>query len=276
MGSPCNTFGNEPDPGSAGSRRPRRDGQRRRELLPHDPPCGARSRAPRPARCRATGTRPSAARTMASTAAPATPTTSTTTSATCSWSRCSREGSASASTYSSTTRCSSTPVRTARCSRTRPPFGTTGNANNYVTNAEARNRYVQRAQRQPQRLGSAPATAIPGAGSGLEPQGQADHLVRAAAADRHPEPEAGRGPERHGRRLLHQAVRQLQHLEQQLPARVCFQTAATPATTADVAQAFHNWVSLCTFTPTRCRGLLPPGPHEREPRPAPLSPAEPA
>ncbi len=35
-----------------------------------------------------------------------------------------------------------------------------------------------------------------------------------------------------------------------------------------LSQVFHQWVDFCTFTPSRCRRLLPPGAHERRPRTA--------
>ena len=89
----------------------------------------------------------------------------------------------------------------------------------------------------------APATATRSGDNGSGASREAprhDDLVRAAAADRHAEPEGRARPERHRRQPLHQAVRRLQRRRQHHRPPTRF-TSSSGSYNDEIAKTFHNW-----------------------------------
>ncbi len=255
MGSPCNTFGNEPNAGSGGSSATpagtAQGSEPAGQLLAHTPVLGHRRGARRPARSRVTATRPRSARTAASTAATSSKNneeyddfgyifvvkvTDTTVG--------------SPSSCSSTTRCSSTPARPARPAPRRRARSATTRQRQRLRDEQRRPEPLQR--RRCRRCDDF-CTGDSYAGRrirGADPSHAHDHLVRAAPADRHPEPQGGRR-------------------SRTTPAgSACIKQYGTYNTSGnnisaepvqehsgsyndEISSQFHNWVKFCTFTPDR-------------------------
>ena len=127
-------------------------------------------------------------------------------------------------------------------------FGTTGNANSWVTNADARNRYSDD--------GTSYATfctgdSYAGNGSGANPKHpmttsfvlrqQVDSLDATAAPVQN---------DTSGSPCIKQYGSYINAPNTEISANL-FKSTGAPTYNADVARMFHNWVSLCSFTPTR-------------------------
>jgi hypothetical protein len=127
-------------------------------------------------------------------------------------------------------------------------FGTTGNANSWVTNADAKNRYSNN--------GTSTSTfctgdSYPGSGSGASPKHamttsfvlrqQVDSLDATAAPVQN---------DTSGSPCIKQYGSFVNAPNNAISANL-FKSTGGATYNADVARMFHNWVSLCSFVPTR-------------------------
>lgn len=127
-------------------------------------------------------------------------------------------------------------------------FGTTGNANSWVTNADAKNRYSKD--------GTSTSTfctgdSYAGAGSGANPKHpmttsfvlrqQVDSLDATAAPVQN---------DTSGSPCIKQYGSFVNAPSTAISANL-FKSTGGATYNADVARMFHNWVSICSFTPTR-------------------------
>ena len=96
---------------------------------------------------------------------------------------------------------------------------------------------------------SAPVTATRATGRGPRPK----HAMTTSFVLRQQvdslDADGRAGAERHRRQPLHQAVRLDSHARPTINANL-FKSTGGSTYNADVARMFHNWVHLCTFTPT--------------------------
>ena len=163
-----------------------------------------------------------------------------------------REPSGHRSTCSSTTRCSSAPGQT--CESLPPasdfPERHRQHRTRYVTRTTTRGT-VTADDGAHAGAATAPVTASRATGSGANPQPRHDHLVRAAPADRHPEPQGRAGPERH-RRQRRASSSTAPTTSAAPTSRPTSSRAAAAATTTRSPRQFHNWVS-CAPSRRRAR-----------------------
>jgi hypothetical protein len=127
-------------------------------------------------------------------------------------------------------------------------FGSTGNANSWVTNADAKNRYSKDGSSTPTYC---TGDSYAGNGSRANPphamttsfvlRQQADSLDPTAAPVQN---DTGGSP------CIKQYGSYVNPSNTALSANV-FKSTGGSTYNADVARMFHNWVSLCTFRPTR-------------------------